>query len=45
MLSPFMGKRIVKLTKDEFLLLVKQRSPPVTSFLEPTQQALGALGT
>lgn len=42
-LSPFMGKRIVKLTKDEFLLLVKQRSPPVTSFLEPTQQALGAL--
>jgi len=40
-----MSKRKVKLTKDEFLTLIKQRSPPVASFLKPTQEALRALGT
>jgi len=41
--SHHMSKRKVKLTKDEFLTLIKQRSPPVASFLEPTQEALRAL--
>lgn len=38
-----MIKRKVQLTKDEFLTLIKQRSPPVTTFLPATQDALRAL--
>jgi len=41
---PFLSRRIVQLTKEEFVDLLKSQPVPINSFNRNTKQALSKLG-